>query len=129
MVAIRRELSLVPLLALLVLTAFSTPSARAASASGLRGLVTRSPITPVCVVGVPCSAPAPHTTLVFSRLGRTVETRTDADGRYRVVLRPGTWSVRTTGAPRIGTGVRPATVRVVAGRFRVVNLDIDTGIR
>jgi hypothetical protein len=97
--------------------------------SGLRGLVIRSPITPVCKQGVPCSAPARYTTLVFRRKGSTVRTQTGIDGRYRVVLAPGSWSVGTTQVPRIGTGVRPATVLVIGGRFRVVNLNIDTGIR
>jgi hypothetical protein len=100
-----------------------------ATTSGLRGLVTRSPITPVCMEGVPCSAPARNIPLVFTRLGRTVTTRTDGDGRYRVALAPGAWSVRAASVPRIGTGIRPSSVRVLAGRFRVVNLDIDTGIR
>jgi hypothetical protein len=105
------------------------PAAPAGAPSGLRGLVTRSPITPVCMEGVPCSAPAKNTPLVFTRRGRTVTTRTDGDGRYRVALAPGTWSVRAARVPGIGTGIRPSSVRVLAGRFRVVNLDIDTGIR
>jgi hypothetical protein len=97
--------------------------------SGLRGVVTRSPIMPVCMEGVPCSAPAKNTPLVFFQRGRRVRTRTDGVGRYRVALAPGWWSVATTIAPRIGSGIEPHTVRVFAARFRVVDLDIDTGIR
>jgi hypothetical protein len=66
--------------------------------------------------------------LLFTRNATTVRTRTDARGRYRVTLAPGWWAVRAS-APRIGSGVSPRLVRVVAGRFRVVDLDIDTGIR
>jgi hypothetical protein len=121
------KLWLVPrvVVALLVTTGAAQPSVP----SGLRGLVTRSPITPVCKQGLPCSAPARNTTLVFKRNGSIVRTRTGNDGRYRVVLAPGSWSVQTGQIPRIGTGVRPGTVRVITGRFRVVNLNIDTGIR
>ena len=100
-----------------------------APTSGLRGLVTRSPIMPVCMEGVPCSAPAKNTPLIFFRSGRKVRTRTDSMGRYRVALAPGWWSVSTASVPRIGSGISPHTVRVFAARFRAVNLDIDTGIR
>jgi hypothetical protein len=97
--------------------------------SGLRGIVTRSPITPACRQGVPCSAPSKNTPLVFLKDGRTVTTRTDSRGRYRIVLAPGWWRVFTATAPRIGSGIEPRTVRVFGARFRVVNFDIDTGIR
>jgi hypothetical protein len=117
------------LIAVLVPAALGATSADAIAPSGLRGVVTRSPITPVCRQGVPCSAPAKNTPLVFFRQGRSVRTRTDGVGRYRIVLAPGWWGVRTTTVPRVGSGIDPHTVRVVAARFRVVNLDIDTGIR
>jgi hypothetical protein len=100
-----------------------------ASASGLRGVVIRSPITPVCVQGAPCSAPAKTTTIAFFRNDKTVTTRTDDRGRYRVALAPGWWNVGTSVEIRIGSRISPADVRVLAGRFRVVNFDIDTGIR
>jgi len=84
---------------------------------------------PVCREGVPCSAPAKNTPLIFFRQERIVRTRTDGTGRYRVALAPGWWNVRTAGALRIGSGISPSRVRVFAARFRVVNFDIDTGIR
>lgn len=117
------------LIAALVPTALGATSTHGITPSGLQGVVTRSPITPVCIEGVPCSAPAKNTPLVFFRRERIVRTRTDSIGRYRVALAPGWWSVRTATVPRIGAGVEPHTVRVFAARFRVVNLDIDTGIR
>ena len=104
-------------------------SADAVTTSGLRGLVTRSPTEPACEQGIPCSAPAENTPLTFLRGARIVKTRTDATGGYRVSLAPGWWTVTTKFAPRIGTGIKPRAVRVLAGRFRVVNFDIDTGIR
>lgn len=109
--------------------ALGAMSADATPPSGLRGLVTRSPIVPVCMEGVPCSAPAKNTRLVFSRKSRSVPTRTDGTGHYRVALTPGWWNVRTAAPLRIGSGISPRSIRVYAGRFRVVNLDIDTGIR
>lgn len=112
-----------------VLGVVGTASAHTTATSGLRGHVTRSPITPVCVQGVPCSAPAKNTRLVFFRSGRTRSTRTDERGRYRIALAPGWWNVRTGVAPRIGSGMSPTRVRILAGRFRVVDFDIDTGIR
>jgi hypothetical protein len=117
------------LIAALVLAMLGATSAPAGPPSGLRGVVTRSPIMPVCMEGVPCSAPAKNTPLVFFRAGRSVRTQTDSLGHYRIALVPGWWRVRTAAVPRIGSGIEPHTVRVLAGRFRVVNLDIDTGIR
>ena len=117
------------LIAALVPTALGATSPDAIAPSGLRGVVTRSPVTPVCMEGVPCSAPAKNTPLVFFRSGRSVKTRTDGLGRYRVGLAPGWWKVSTATVPRIGSGIEPHAVRVFAARFRVVDLDIDTGIR
>jgi hypothetical protein len=105
-------------------------AAAATTTSGLRGLVERSPIRPVCAADDPCSAPATDTLLTFVRGGyRSVTTRTSREGRYRVALAPGTWTVRTTAASKIGSGIAPRSVRVYAGRFRVVDFVIDTGIR
>ena len=60
------------------------------SPSGLRGTVTRGPITPACVAEQPCSEPARNVTLVFFMGNRvTGRTITDAAGRYRIRLAPG----------------------------------------
>jgi hypothetical protein len=123
---IRKFAVLITVLGLVTLRA---TSAHAIAPSGLRGLVTRSPIMPVCMEGVPCSAPAKNTPLVFFRTGRSVRTQTDLAGHYRVALAPGWWSIRTAWPLRIGSGIRPSRVRVFVARFRVVNFDIDTGIR
>jgi hypothetical protein len=117
------------LIAALVPMALGGTATNAIAPSGLQGVVTRSPIMPICMEGVPCSAPAKNTPLVFFRPGRTVATQTDGVGRYRVPLAPGWWSVRTATAPPIGSGIEPHRVRVLAARFRLVNFDLDTGIR
>jgi hypothetical protein len=122
--------------ALAVLAAFVavSSSGAATSSSGLRGIVMRGPIAPVCAVGQPCDAPAKDVTLVFSRNGEVVRrTKTNDKGRYRVALAPGLYSVRLGKAQRqvqrIGRGLQPTRVRVLADRFRRVDFSIDTGIR
>src|ERR1043166_9354964 len=90
----------------------------------LWGSVTVGPLMPVCREGTPCSGPAKRTTLVFSRAGRTVSTKTDAEGRYRLTLPAGTWSVRAS----VGMRTSAATVLVRAGTHRA-NFSVDTGIR
>ncbi len=87
--------------------------------------MTIGPLQPVCRAETPCSGPAKHVTLRFSRGGRSTQTRTDAAGNYRIVLPAGAYAVR----PATGFGIRPGTVLVVRGRMRVVNFAIDTGIR
>ena len=97
---------------------------------GLEGLVTRGPIVPVCSIELPCDAPAPHVTLLFSRndqiVGRTV---TDGDGHYALRLPAGMYSVRRPTASSMDRKLEPNQVRVVAGRLRHVDFSIDTGIR
>ncbi len=97
--------------------------------SGLRGLVMLSPTRPVCLEEQPCSKPAAGVVIVFRRDGRAAASvTTRADGTYRVLLRPGTYTVV---APRyrVGSGVTPRTVRVPKGRVARVDLEIDTGIQ
>src|SRR4051794_38481095 len=88
------------------------------------GSVTIGPTTPVCRVGTPCSGPASHATLTFFRAGRSVSTKTDASGRYRVTLPVGTWTVRAS----VGMRLAPLSVVVRAGTHRD-NFSIDTGMR
>lgn len=93
--------------------------------SGLYGTVMRGPITPVCIAGQPCSAPARDTVLSFTTTaGTTTTTRTRTDGSYRVRLRPAAYRV-SVAAGRIA----PELVRVRRARFIRVNFSIDTGIR
>jgi hypothetical protein len=114
-----------------VAAAVAVSSAGAATTpSGLRGLVTRGPIVPVCAAGQPCDGPAKNVTLAFVRNGRVVRrTTTNELGRYRVALAPGLYAVRLQVKQRIGRGLQPTRARVVTGRFRRVDFSIDTGIR
>jgi hypothetical protein len=97
-------------------------------AGSLHGTVMRGPTMPACRVGTPCTAPAKHITLRFTRNGVTRTTMTDARGRYRVRLVAGVYSVRTNQRP-FGTIPQPSRVRVRGGIDRRVNFAIDTGIR
>ena len=101
-----------------------------ALSSGLRGVVVRGPIAPVCVAEEPCTEPARNVTLLFSRNSRIVgRAVTDTAGRYRVRLPVGVYAVRRPGSMGIGRGIEPNRARVSAGRFSRVDFSIDTGIR
>jgi hypothetical protein len=98
------------------------------STSGLQGLVMRGPTTPVCRVNEPCEEPAPNVKLTFYRSGKAVaQVKTNAKGRYRIGLRPGTYSVRTNAT--FGKVPSPSRARVPRGRYARVVFHIDTGIR
>jgi hypothetical protein len=117
-------------LAVLAVAVAASSAGATTTPSGLRGLVTRGPIVPVCAAGQPCDAPAKNVTLVFSRYGRVVRRATTNDhGRYRVRLAPGLYAVRLQVKQQIGRGLQPVRARVVASRFRRVDFSIDTGIR
>ncbi len=95
---------------------------------GLHGTVTKSPTTPVCRVGQPCSAPA-QVTLLFKRAGCIYRTRSNADGAYRIRLAPGYYTVSIV--ERIGTvpNIGPRAVHVRRGHDDRLDFRIDTGIR
>ena len=101
-----------------------------AAISGLHGTVSRGPITPVCRVGDPCSAPAIGAVLVFSRRSQAVaRVRTGIGGKYSVHLEPGYYTVAISPVPHIGFGLRPSRVHVAAGVDGHLNFSVDTGIR
>jgi hypothetical protein len=105
-------------------------AATTAGTAGLSGVVHRGPITPVCMENRPCDEPAANVTLVFVRNSReAARVTTRRDGSYRIALRPGVYSVRTTKKISIGKGLEPSRVRVPTGRIVRVNFFIDTGIR
>jgi hypothetical protein len=113
-------------LALLIAGAASA----APSESGLKGVVTRGPITPVCVAEAPCTEPAKNVTLIFSRAGHVVgRALTDAQGRYRLRLPAGLYTVRRARSTGIDRKLDPNRARVFARRFARVDFSIDTGIR
>src|SRR5439155_11953053 len=97
---------------LVLLTSLALVVAAGAQATvrrgSLAGVVTRGPIVPVCAVEQPCDEPAKDVTLLFSRndrvIGRVV---TDEQGRYRLRLPAGLYSVRRPAAPPIDRKLDP----------------------
>jgi len=109
--------------------ALGCSTASGGTATGLRGLVKRGPIMPVCRVNVPCDEPARGVKLVFSRSGKVVATATtNQKGWYRVTLRPGRYSVRTN-RRAFERRTQPSSATVPAGRVARRDFMIDTGIR
>jgi hypothetical protein len=99
------------------------------ASSGLHGVVTRGPTTPVCQVGTPCSAPAVGTVLVFSHTGRiAARVRTGGGGRYSVRLAAGFYAVHVSPTQKIG-GLKPSQVHVRSGASTRLDFALDTGIR
>jgi hypothetical protein len=96
----------------------------------LHGTITRGPTTPVCQVGKPCTAPMPGAMLVFTHNGVVAaRTRSDANGRYSVRLRLGTYTVSMGVKPRIGSGVQPRTITLRRVAPTRIDFFVDTGIR
>ena len=100
------------------------PSSTVAPRSGLYGVVTRGPITPVCVAEQPCSVPAKGLLLRFTSADTTTTTRTNDDGAYRIRLRAGTYRVAAASGQ-----VMPTLAHVQPRHFSHVDFNIDTGIR
>ncbi len=108
--------------------------------SGLHGFVHKGPTMPVCRAGEPCDAPA-QVTLLFRRSvfragtlvpvtgAPRVSVRSDATGRYRIVLRPGYYTVSTAERIGITRNLRPHAVHVRRGHVDRIDFAIDTGIR
>jgi hypothetical protein len=102
----------------------SQQSLQAGGGGGLRGTVTRGPITPACSQNESCSAPARGITLTFSKAGNVVaRVKTGDDGTYRVELAAGRYFVL---GPQ---PVRPQHVDVATSGFRRVDFSYDTKIR
>jgi hypothetical protein len=118
-----------------MLTGLGVAIAGAAQAAPQRqgtlvGIVTRGPITPVCVAEQPCDEPAAHVTLVFSSGGRdSARVTTSGEGRYRVRLARGTYSVRRARYASVDARLTPHAAHVTGGRELRIDFSIDTGIR
>ena len=96
--------------------------------SGFHGVVTKGPTMPVCRQGQPCTAPV-RVTLLFRRAGHTYRTRSGRDGRYRILLAPGYYTVTTLERVGIDRNIRPRAVHVRRAHVDRLDFSIDTGIR
>ena len=98
--------------------------------TGLIGIVVRGPVQPVCQVQVPCDAPF-GASFTVEQNGRVVATfRSDAQGRFRVHLAPGSYLVVPgSDAPIISPSGQAKPVVVGPDGLTSVRLEFDTGIR
>jgi len=95
--------------------------------SGLEGTATKSPTTPVCRVGEPCSGPYAGPLEAVGPDGEAHAFASNATGAFRVGLSPGHYTVRSPPGqtyPRCA-----AEADVAAGAFTHVDIGCDTGIR
>ncbi len=102
----------------------------AALGTGLTGTVERSPVTPVCQVNVPCSAPfsARFTILQGPRLVAAFSS--DSQGHFTVPLEPGPYQlVPGSDAPIISPQSQAKSVVVGPSGLTPVRLEFDTGLR
>lgn len=98
--------------------------------TGLTGVVVRGPITPVCRIQVPCDAPFSADFSVEQNGRRVTQFRSNADGRFTVMLASGIYRVvPDPEAPIIVPQLQAKTVEVGPVGLTEVRLEFDTGIR
>ena len=98
-------------------------------ASGIAGDVILQPVSPVERPGSSNSRPYQASIGVVDNAGRIVaEVRSDANGRFDIVLEPGTYVVRPESAA-IYPHAPAQTVTVAEGRVTRVHIVYDSGIR
>jgi hypothetical protein len=120
--------------ALVLFSSIALATAAAAQATAprgtLAGVVMRGPVSPVCVAEQPCDMPAKNVTLLFTRRGQPVgRIVTGADGRYRLRLPAGLYTVRRASVTGIDRRLSPTRAQVRGGAVVHVEFHIDTGIR
>lgn len=117
------------LIALASLTAFCCV-VLGAPESGIEGSISISPIRGGPErVGVPNSAPLRNTDFVVENAaGVVVSFKTDEEGRFRVPLPPGRYTVRAAVMKKIGR-CGPFDVEVDAAGFKQLQFACDSGMR
>jgi hypothetical protein len=97
--------------------------------SGIDGQVILRPVSPVERPGMVNERPYEALIGVEGGAGRRVaEVRSDADGRFRIVLEPGTYVLHPQ-SDAIYPQAPAQTVHVVGDRFTPVRIIYDSGIR
>lgn len=100
-----------------------------AGTSGIEGQVTIGPMCPVVMLNDPCpDQPYQATVDVLDASGKQVaQFQSDAQGRFKVALAPGVYTIRPQ---RAGIARAPQQdVTVIAGQFTPVEIVYDSGIR
>jgi hypothetical protein len=98
--------------------------------SGVQGEVRIGPVSPVERQGVPNDAPYVATLRIKRAAdGKVVaETKSAADGSFRVVLPPGGYVLEPVSGDPLPIA-RPQDFSVASGQFTTVWVDYDSGIR
>ena len=101
------------------------------SRTGVEGVVTEGPITPVCTQGTPCDRPLAATLIATDSRGIEVaRTTSAADGSYRLGLLPGSYTlIPQTDGPGPFPAVQAVQLTVPADGYARVDISYDTGIR
>ena len=99
--------------------------------TGLRGVVLRGPMQPVCQEGQPCDDdPFAATFNVYDGRRRVATFRSGEDGRFEVGLQPGPYTVVPgPDAPIMSPESQGQDVLVAPHGMTEVELHFDTGIR
>jgi hypothetical protein len=120
------KLVLATLIAAALLCAACAP---APSDSGIRGLVTIGPVSPVQQQGEPGATPYSARIVVRRSGGGTAaEVKSGADGRFSVNLAPGSYVLEPQ-SPAVMPFAKPQEVTVDPHRFTEVTVQYDSGIR
>ena len=108
-----------------------TPSAGSDPETGLKGVITISPIHGGPIrQGERSSGPLARKAFVVRQEDRTVaEFETDEEGRFRVILPPGKYTVAGKDPKTRFERYGPMTVEIQAGKMTQVEWDFDTGLR
>jgi hypothetical protein len=98
---------------------------------GIRGVVLAGPQCPVETAESPCpDRPLPGVRVEIRRGGDTVvRARSDDEGRFAVVVPPGTYAVRAPIGQDGFMSSQPVAVEVRPGAYTDVTVSVDTGIR
>jgi len=99
------------------------------SDSGIEGQIMLRPISPIARPGMANERPyEAHVTVLDANGQPVTHFHSDADGRFRVPLKPGTYTLRPE-----SSGTYPLTTKqtviVLAQQFAHVQIAYDTGIR
>jgi hypothetical protein len=102
--------------------------------SGVRGTALAGPIRPVEMPGVPNTRPLEGAIMIVQPAGGGAEitrARTDAKGRFQIPLAPGAYRLvpRPPDPNAVLPRAQPVDFKVAEGKFTVLEVMFDTGIR
>ena len=108
----------------------TSPSLSPPAESGIEGIITVSPVRGGPIrEGDPASAPLPETPFVVRQGDRAVASfETDAQGRFKVALPPGSYTVAASQPRKIGR-YGPWPIEVIPGQMTQVTWNCDSGMR